>query len=166
MSGPVPLRSSTHLRRGAAVYDVLLQVRPVVLGSARAVEADVRSLGWTVGSRAVVEVLTRIGPATVPSIAGELALARQNVQRHVDELAGLGHVRARENPAHRRSVLIELTAPGRTAFSRLHARELKTLSGMAAECSEEDLATAARVLAALDRDIRARTARQVSEEDR
>lgn len=144
------------MSRGVAVYGVLQHVRPVVLESTRVVESRVRDLGWTVGSRAVAELLTHRGPLTVPRLADELSLARQNVQRHVDELVGQGHARALPNPAHRRSVLIELTATGRAAFDRLHADELADLASLAGGCSDQELATAARVLAAIGRDLRAR----------
>jgi DNA-binding MarR family transcriptional regulator len=145
--------------RGGAVYEVLGHVRPLVLGSTRVVEARVREHGWTVGSRAVVELLSATGPATVPQLAAALSLARQNVQRVVDELVRLGHVRVAPNPAHRRSVLVELTHAGREAFDRIHAEELGELGTLAPECSRQELAVAARVLAALERDIRDRAGR-------
>ena len=142
--------------RGAHIYELLRFVRPIVLGSARVVEADVRGLGWTVASRAVMEVLVAQAPLTVPQVASRLSLARQNVQRHVDELTRLGHVHALQNPAHRRSVLVQPTPSGRAAFRAVHARELADLSDLATTCTDEDLHTAERVLAALDHDIRDR----------
>ncbi len=142
--------------RGARIYDLLRFVRPIVLSSARVVEADVHGLGWTVASRAVMEVLVAEAPMTVPQVASRLSLARQNVQRQVGELTRLGHVHTIQNPVHRRSVLVEPTAEGRAAFLALRARELAALADLAATCTDEDLRTAARVLAALDHDIRAR----------
>ncbi len=143
-------------RRGHLVYELLRLTRPIVLGSARVVETEVRALGWTVGARAVMEVLVDEAPMTVPQIGARLSLARQNVQRHVDELKRLGHVSAAPNPAHRRSVLIEPTALGRSVFRDLHARELAALADLAGACPDEDLRTAARVLRHLDTDIRER----------
>lgn len=142
--------------RGSVVYDLLRHVRPIVLSSARELEARVREVGWTVGSRAVVEVLAEMGPATVPQVAARLSLARQNVQRHIDELLPLGHAQTSPNPLHRRSVLVRLTPEGRDAFERIHARELEDLASLANACSDEELAVASHVLAVLDRDIRAR----------
>jgi DNA-binding MarR family transcriptional regulator len=149
--------------RGSLVYDVLRHVRPMVLDSARIVEGRVRDLGWTVGSRAVVEVLSERGPATVPQVAAALTLARQNVQRRVDDLCRLGHARTIPNPRHRRSVLVELTPAGSEAFGRLHARELADLAPLAVDCSENELAVASRVLAALRRDIADRAGSDGSE---
>ena len=142
--------------RGARIYELLRFVRPIVLSSARVVEAHVRDLGWTVGSRAVMEVLVAEAPLTVPQVASRLSLARQNVQRQVDELTRLGHLHVIENPAHRRSVLVEPTAEGRAAFRAMHAHELAALADLATTCTDEDLRTGARVLAALDHDIRGR----------
>ena len=142
--------------RGANIYTLLRLVRPIVLNSARVVEAEVRALGWTVGSRAVMEVLDAEAPLTVPRVAARLSLARQNVQRHVDELTRVGHVHAIPNPAHQRSVLIQPTAAGRRAFLMLHRRELRDLADLARTCTDEDLRTAARVLDALNHDIRDR----------
>jgi DNA-binding MarR family transcriptional regulator len=142
--------------RGTTIYGLLRLVRPIVLNSARVVEAEVHALGWTVGSRAVMEALESEAPLTVPQIAVRLSLARQNVQRHVDELIRLDHLHATPNPAHRRSVLIQPTAQGREAFRTLHARELADLADLAHTCSNQDLQTAAQVLRALDHDIRDR----------
>ncbi len=143
--------------RGAQVYSLVSLTRPIVLGSARVVESMTRELGWTVGSRAVMEVLAADAPLTVPQVASRLSLARQNVQRHVDELVRLGDLRSAPNPAHRRSVLLAPTAAGRRRFRSLHARELADLAGLVPACSEQDLAVATRVLSALSDDIRRRT---------
>ncbi len=129
--------------RGAYIHELLRFVRPIVLSSARVVEAEVRALGWTVGSRAVMEVLVAEAPLTVPQVAARLSLARQNVQRHVDELTRLGHLQAISNPAHRRSVLVQPTAGGRAAFRAMHAHELADLADLASACTDEDLHAAA-----------------------
>ncbi|WP_199510150.1 MarR family winged helix-turn-helix transcriptional regulator [Nucisporomicrobium flavum] len=144
--------------RGAALYDLLRHVRPLTLNSARVVEAALRPYHLTVGMRAVLEVLSEAGPATVPAIATRLDLARQGVQRHVDDLVRLGHVEIRVNPAHRRSVLVALTAAGADVFAHVHADDLRHLAAMAPECTPEDIATATRVLQALGRDVRKRAA--------
>lgn len=146
------------LRDAELLYDVIRHLRPLVLNSARVVESRVRGEGWTVGSRAVVEVLVDSGAATVPDIARRMDLPRQAVQRHVNELAGLGHVEPRVNPQHRRSVLIALTPDGAAAFDRVKAAELTELAELAASFASEELRTTARVLAALESAIRAKAA--------
>lgn len=137
------------------VYRLLRHVRPIVLNSARVVEQGLGEVGWTVGMRAVVEVLVDAGASTVPDIARRLDLPRQGVQRHVNGLLHRGHVHTRANPAHRRSVLIAVSSAGRASFEQVRASETRGLALLAPECTAADLATAGRVLAALDRDIRA-----------
>ncbi|MFC0673824.1 MarR family winged helix-turn-helix transcriptional regulator [Brachybacterium hainanense] len=140
--------------RGDAVHALLRLTRPLVLNSERIVARQLRQSGWTVGMRAVAEVLDGIGPATVPQIASELDLPRQAVQRLTDDLRTLGHVVTTPNPAHRRSVLVRLTAEGASVFGAVRDRERRRLEQLLPGVSEEDLATATAVLAALDDDIR------------
>ncbi|WP_433725081.1 MarR family winged helix-turn-helix transcriptional regulator [Actinoplanes sp. CA-051413] len=144
------------LARGAALYEVLRHVRPLVLNSARVVEAALRPEGLSVGTRAVLEVLAEHGPATVPAIGDRLDLARQGVQRHVNDLLKLGYVESRPNPAHRRSVLIVLTGSGTEVIGRIRDDELRQLATLAPDCTEQEIVTAAKVLAALSRDVRRR----------
>jgi DNA-binding MarR family transcriptional regulator len=139
--------------RGTLVHDVLRQTRPLVLNSARVVEAALRPDAVSVGMRAVLEILAGGGPLTVPGIAQRLDLARQGIQRHVDDLAALGHVETRPNPAHQRSVLVHLTGSGRALFDRIHAGELARLATLAADCTPDEIATAVTVLRALNRDV-------------
>lgn len=140
--------------RGAMLYEVLRHVRPLVLNSARVVEASLRGDGLTVGMRAVLEMLAGHGPMAVPDIADRLDLARQGIQRHVNDLIALGCVESRPNPAHRRSVLIATTPAGSELFARIRAAELARLGRMAPGCTDEDIAAALRVLGALSRDVR------------
>ncbi|MEV4704631.1 MarR family winged helix-turn-helix transcriptional regulator [Actinoplanes sp. NPDC049316] len=144
--------------RGAALYGLLRHVRPLTLNSARVVEAAVKPHALTVGMRAVLEVLSDHGPATVPAIGSRLDLARQGVQRHVDDLVRLGHAEIRANPAHRRSVLVALTTEGAGLIARIRDDELHHLAAMAPECTPEEIATATKVLQALSRDVRKRAA--------
>ncbi len=150
--------------RGSALYEVLRHVRPLVLNSARVVEASLRPEGITVGMRAVLETLRGHGPATVPAIAQRLDLARQGVQRHVNDLAALGHVRTRPNPAHQRSVLIVLTSSGDELIARVRADELRHLARMAPACTDREITAAIKVVQALSHDIRQRATRLHTEE--
>ena len=143
--------------RGHLVAQVLDQVRPLVLNSARVVEAMWRPEGLTVGMRAVLQVVLDPGPQPVPAIAERLDLPRQGVQRHVNELVAAGLAQPRPNPGHLRSVLIAATGNGRDLFVRLRQDELALLEAdTAMDCTVQELQTALRVLAALNRDVRER----------
>lgn len=141
--------------RGELLYQVLGYVRPITLDSARAVEQLWRPHGVTVGMRAVLDVLASAGPMTVPGVATLLDLARQGVQRLVNELMAEGFVESQPNPRHRRSALIVLTTRGEEMAARIRRTELERLAEMVDECSEEEIAIATRVLAGLARDIHA-----------
>jgi DNA-binding MarR family transcriptional regulator len=145
--------------RGSALYGLLGHVRPLVLNSARVVEAALFPRGLTVGTRAVLEILAERGPLPVPSIADRLDLARQGVQRHVNDLLSLGYVETRPNPAHLRSVLIAATPAGTRVFNQIRDEELGELAEMASDCSEQEIAVAGKVLRSLDDDIRDRARR-------
>lgn len=92
----------------------------------------------------------------MPRLAERLGLSRQAVQRVVDDLLDRTYVAASANPAHRRSLLIGITPAGIAAFAALRARETARLHTLLDDIDDADLRTAARVLAALHRDVRAR----------
>ena len=148
------------MERGTLLYDILRNVRPLVLNSARVVEAALGPAGVSVGMRAVLEVLAEDGPATVPAIGERLDLARQGIQRHVNELTTAGYAEVRPNPAHRRSVLIALTPAGAALFDRIRRDELDRLGRMAEECGDDEIVAALKVLRALNRDVRRQAARR------
>jgi DNA-binding MarR family transcriptional regulator len=144
--------------RGATLYLILRQVRPLVLNSARVVEASLKPHGVTVGMRAVLEILDDSGATTVPAIAKHLDLPRQGVQRHVNDLSALGYVESRPNAAHRRSVLIALTPAGGEVIQRVTNAELRQLATLALDCADDEIRTAVKVLTSLSRDVRRRAA--------
>jgi DNA-binding MarR family transcriptional regulator len=78
-------------------------------------------IGQTTARWHVMSVLLD-GPRTVPEIAERLGLTRQSVQRVVDDLVAAGSVTIEDNPAHRRSHLIDLTRAGARAVDRLVER--------------------------------------------
>jgi DNA-binding MarR family transcriptional regulator len=55
-------------------------------------------------------------------------------------------------------VLITLTPSGAELFGRIREDELRALAGLAADCTPEETAAALKVLTALNRDVRRRTA--------
>jgi DNA-binding MarR family transcriptional regulator len=144
--------------RGERLYSVVRYLRPLVLNSARVVDATLRPAGVTVGMRAVLEDLHEKGAGTVPLIAGHLDLPRQGVQRHVNDLLALGYVETKPNRAHRRSVLLALTPTGRQVIEDVITADFHQLATLAVDCTEEEIRIAAKVLASLDRDVRDRAA--------
>lgn len=90
-------------------------------------------------------------PAPVPAIARRLGLARQSVQRVVDDLERQGHVELRPNPAHRRSPLVALTEAGRAALDAVTEASSAERGALVARAglSADDLLAARTTLRAL-----------------
>jgi len=100
----------------------------------------------TPGMRAIMENLTDSGPQTVPAMARIRPVSRQHIQKQVDSLLADGLVRCRENPAHKRSRLVELTPQGKRAFSSIRLREAHALSALDLDLTAEELAVADKVV--------------------
>lgn len=138
-------------RRLAEIY---LVVGPLYRRVLRAVEEDAAATGVDAGQRAVLDMLRRNGPMTVPQMAQEQELTRQFVQRMVNAAVDAGLVESAPNPAHRRSVLIRLTARGDAAITEVIQREHRQLreasKGLGAAQIDATLTVLRRMLAAID----------------
>ena len=133
----------------AAIFDVVRVLRPLVLDLNRALQASLAGTGLTPATRAVVEVLAEEGPKTVPDLARRWTLGRQNVQRCVDALVGLGLVEPASNPGHRRSALIGLTPKGVAVFRDFRGREQESIARLTTGLAQSEVETCRRVLAHL-----------------
>ena len=76
------------------------------------------SRGLSAGKLAILRAVREQGPCTVARAARSRSLTRQAVQKHADALARDGLIRWQDNPQHRRSKLMVLTARGEKAFTR------------------------------------------------
>lgn len=88
-------------------------------------------------------------PQPVAHIARDMGLARQSVQRLVNELVEAGLVELRENPHHRRAKLVCLTDRGRQAVTSIHKLQRPWVDGLATGLDSEKIAIAAEVLQTL-----------------
>ncbi|MBJ7452251.1 MAG: winged helix-turn-helix transcriptional regulator [Blastococcus sp.] len=137
-----------------SAYSVLLQLRPLYQASEQAVAGALRGTGLTVPLRAVLELVVRRGPMTVPEISREFGVTRQSVQALVDSGADVGVLTSADNPRHRRSRLVTATGHGEQTFAAVHRRELANLDRVAGDLDADELARCARVLTALTDRIR------------
>lgn len=112
--------------------------------AARTFEQDRTSL--PVGIRAVLELIAFTTPQTVPRIAETLLLSRQLVQRNVDHGVDLGILELQDNPAHRRSKLVYVTAEGQRAIERVLQRERELLAATRERLTEDEISTCLYVL--------------------
>ncbi|WP_214403919.1 MarR family winged helix-turn-helix transcriptional regulator [Pseudonocardia lacus] len=138
-----PLDPDTLADRLAEVY---LIVGPLYRRVLRAVERDAPVSGISVGVRAVLDLLARNGPMTVPQMGRAQSLSRQFVQRMVNEAVAAGHVELTDNPAHRRSRLARLTDAGRATIDAVTAREHDLLRQVGGDLTDDEVRACVRVL--------------------
>ena len=105
--------------------------------------------GVNASMRAVLEYLGDDGAASVPQIARDKNVSRQHIQIIADRLREDGLVRLRDNPAHKRSALIAMTARGRTAFQRIRVKEQVVLQELGRRLDPRQLAAAVTVIGQL-----------------
>src|SRR4051812_10304188 len=90
----------------------------------------------------VLRVLAESGPLTVPQIARLRGTSRQNIQILVNRLEVDGCVSLGENPAHKRSDLVQLTADGQRLFEVGRSKEAGFMTTLAGNISEADIVAA------------------------
>lgn len=128
------------------MYDL---VGPLYRRAQRGVEQGLAADGLSVGVRAVLTLLHRGGPMTVPQMGRAQSISRQFVQRMVNDAAAAGLVESIPNPAHRRSSLIRLTARGGDTITGVLDREHLLLREVGGGLTDADVTTCLRVLGAM-----------------
>jgi DNA-binding MarR family transcriptional regulator len=111
---------------------------------------------WGAGAFGFLRSLALLGPLTVPQIARMRPTSRQRMQRLADELAAEGLVRFVENPKHRRSKLVKLTARGEARYAEQNARLLAMAATMGVGLGESAIRTSTEVVRQLSEDVKAR----------
>jgi DNA-binding MarR family transcriptional regulator len=101
------------------------------------------------GRRGVLLSLHNQGPRTVPQLARMRPVSRQHMQTHVNSLAGDGYVELVDNPAHRRSRLVRLTAQGEQALEQMRQREAAAFAQLRFAFSASQLRAASAVVRGL-----------------
>lgn len=104
--------------------------------------------------RALLQLLARRGPQTVPQLARARATSRQNIQTQINRFESEGWVQLTSNPGHKRSDLIDLTERGKELLLSALKREAIQLAPRLAGVLESEAMSSVRVLqkvrAALD----------------
>src|SRR5262245_38488077 len=114
-------RESAVSSKVEALEELLHRV-PLLYHRLRALTQAVHGEGETSGARRSLLRTLAAGPATVPKLARERAVARQVVQRLVDGLLADGLVALLDNPDHARSKLVGLTRAGETRLREIVER--------------------------------------------
>ncbi len=92
------------------------------------------------GTWGVLRSLSREGPQSVPQLARARPVARQYMQKIVNQLLDEGLVVLQDNPAHQRSKLVALSDAGAAEVALLNARIQRWCHALAPELQGADLA--------------------------
>jgi len=134
-----------HTKSGAAFTDLVLETFRLNARLLAAGDQLTKGLGITSARWQVMAMLRKASaPVTVATIARQMGLQRQSVQRTVDLLVEARLADFVDNPRHRRAKLAVLTARGRHTLRRSHPLQVewanRTAKGIGVE--EFDLSTA------------------------
>jgi DNA-binding MarR family transcriptional regulator len=99
--------------------------------------------------RIVLQILKREGPLSVPQIARLRFTSRQNIQLMVNKLKGEECVSLAQNPAHKRSELVQLTDRGEALLEGATKNEAAALDLVLAEINGPELTAATQLLRTL-----------------
>lgn len=155
----VPLKSTPE---GQALFELMFELAQTffrlraagkrIVAAGPAGESIGAVSGSGAGTWGLMRTLRTVGAQTVPQIARSRPVARQHIQRMVNELVEQDLVELVDNPAHRRSKLVRLTARGEAVYDELTASLERAAEDLARGMDADDLHTSVRVL----KDVRQR----------
>jgi DNA-binding MarR family transcriptional regulator len=118
----------------------LFEEIPATFHRLKAVAASLHGLNASsAGRRGILRSLDSMGPQSVPQLARARPVSRQHIQVLVNELLKDCLVATEENPAHRKSPLLRLTAKGRRQLLAIQEREAKLLARARFELAASDI---------------------------
>jgi len=124
-----PSRKAVETESPESAFNVLINETALLFHRLKIVADEVHHQGeMSGGLRSILRNLDKLGEQTVPQIARDRSVSRQNVQMLVNQLAEDGYVEFVQNPAHKRSAYVRLTARGKKAVETMNRREEKLLS--------------------------------------
>ncbi|WP_344342018.1 MarR family winged helix-turn-helix transcriptional regulator [Agrococcus versicolor] len=143
------MRTPQHDEHGPPLQDLILsvfQLSNVLTASGDRLVAD---LGLTSARWQVLGAVTLGPPQSVASLARDLEVSRQNVQRIVNDLVRDGFVTFESNPKHRRAQLVVMTTQGAGVMAAAATRARPWAEHAGAALTPGDIDTARRVLHAI-----------------
>jgi DNA-binding MarR family transcriptional regulator len=138
---------SNAARLRETVTELILEVfrlngRLLAAGDALVGDIGLSSARWQVLGAAALSPV----PLPVAHLARSMGLARQSVQRLVDEMMNDGLVRYAPNPHHRRAKLVLLTVRGEMAYRAAMDRQALWADELAAGLTPEAILSATSIL--------------------
>ena len=139
---------SHHSQAGAALTRLILEIFRLNGELLAAGDRLGRDLGLTSARWQVMGAIDS-GPLPVASIARNMGLSRQAVQRVADDLAAEGFVVFSDNPHHRRAKLVGLSAKGRSSLAEIGRRQTLWANHIARGLAPNDIEAAKQLAATL-----------------
>ena len=133
------------------VYSLIMQIRRLFQRLKTVGEEILQGTGINPSQRAILEFLYQRQSHSVPQIAEYLSVTRQHVQVIVNDLVELDLARCLDNPAHKRSPLVEATPEGIAMFESIQQKEAEILRQFQRQLPEKDIRSALKVLESLDK---------------
>jgi DNA-binding MarR family transcriptional regulator len=96
---------------------------------------------------AILDTILRSGCRNVPAIAKSRGVTRQSVQKVVNKLIDAQTLVYVENPRHRSSNWLEITARGQQIYQRVRSSIVERYLPVEADLRQSDIESAARVIA-------------------
>lgn len=121
----------------------------LVAGTRLTHKAGLTSARWQVLSA----VARSAEPKPVAWVARDMGLARQSVQRVVDDLEAAGFLSFQPNPRHKRATLLAITDEGRRAFDAITGLQVPWVNGLAEGTKVREIETALHVVQGLCRKL-------------
>jgi DNA-binding MarR family transcriptional regulator len=116
----------------------------------RAVAGDLHGADVpSAGRRGILRSLDSLSSQTVPQLARARPVSRQHVQMLVNGLLLDGLIVAGDNPAHRKSPLLQLTPQGKRQLEAMREREVRLLAKARLGLDEEQIDRAVDTLRAV-----------------
>ena len=143
--------------KGEAIAELMLEVAQFFFRIRAVGQKTGLITSWGGGAFGFMRSLALLGPLTVPRIAQMRPTSRQRMQRLADELAAEGFVEFIDNPKHRRSKLVRLTAKGDTRYRKMNLRLMAIASTLGADLSERDVGTTREVVRHLSDEMKGRS---------
>lgn len=130
-------------------YETTWLIRRVFRAMAAKADRYLEDSGLSAADRAVMEFLYPEEALAVPDIARRYNVSRQHVQATVNSLVQRGLLRTVDNPKHKRSRLVRLSALGRESFAEIRRNEERLVGELFAGISNDDLAATHQTLGSL-----------------
>ena len=137
-----------NVERGDA-YQIVWLVRRLFRALGQRSNESLQQFGISAADRAVLEFLYPEEKLSVPEIAARYQVSRQHVQVTVNVLMESKLIASNDNPRHKRSPLISLSAKGRDLFTRIKKQDLKIVEALFSPVPAEEKRVTQKTLGTL-----------------